>query len=71
MPARLASSPTLQDPQMDPLTLAIAPPADESPEQKTRREAEEQEARRVSEAIDEALKQERLVSLDVKYGGWY
>ncbi|KZT36488.1 G-alpha-domain-containing protein [Sistotremastrum suecicum HHB10207 ss-3] len=45
---------------MDPLTLAIAPPPDESPEQKTRREAEEQEAKRVSEAIDEALKQERL-----------
>ncbi|KZS97307.1 G-alpha-domain-containing protein [Sistotremastrum niveocremeum HHB9708] len=60
MPARLASSSPIPDPQMDPLTLAIAPPPDESPEQKTRREAEEQEAKRVSEAIDEALKQERL-----------
>lgn len=43
----------------DPLTLAIAPPKDESPEEKETREQAEIEARRISEAIDEQIRQER------------
>jgi len=43
----------------DPLTLAIAPPADETPEQRYAREVAEAEARKVSDEIDEQLKRER------------
>ncbi|PFH48860.1 hypothetical protein AMATHDRAFT_148943 [Amanita thiersii Skay4041] len=43
----------------DPLTLALAPPPDETPEQRQAREAAEAEARRVSDEIDELLKKER------------
>ncbi|KAF8496980.1 guanine nucleotide binding protein, alpha subunit [Gautieria morchelliformis] len=48
-----------QDPD-DPLTRALAPPPDESPHARAAREAMEQEALRVSNAIDDALKAERL-----------
>jgi guanine nucleotide-binding protein alpha-1 subunit len=44
----------------DPLTAALQPPADESPEQRTEREKTEAEARRVSEAIDEQIKTEKV-----------
>lgn len=44
---------------VDPLTAAIAPPSNESPEQKAKREQEEAEARRVSDQIDEQLKAEK------------
>lgn len=43
----------------DPLTLAIAPPPDETPEQRHAREIAEVEARKVSDEIDEQLKRER------------
>ncbi|KAI0077025.1 G-protein alpha subunit [Panus rudis PR-1116 ss-1] len=44
---------------VDPLTLAIQPPPDETPEQREARLAAEAHARRVSEEIDEKLKAER------------
>ncbi|KAI9463919.1 guanine nucleotide binding protein, alpha subunit [Russula earlei] len=43
----------------DPLAAAIAPPHDESPDARTARLRAEAEARRVSDEIDEQLKQER------------
>ncbi|EIM79929.1 G-alpha-domain-containing protein [Stereum hirsutum FP-91666 SS1] len=43
----------------DPLTAAIAPPSDETPEQRAKREQDEAEAQRVSDLIDEQLKAER------------
>lgn len=45
----------------DPLTLAIAPPPDETPAQRQVRETAESEAKRVSDAIDELLRKERDV----------
>lgn len=44
----------------DPLALILAPPPNESPEEKDAREHTETEARRVSEGIDEQLRQERI-----------
>lgn len=44
----------------DPLSRALAPPPDESPEERAAREAKEQEAVRISNAIDESLKAEKL-----------
>jgi guanine nucleotide-binding protein alpha-1 subunit len=43
----------------DPLTAAIAPPPNETPDERAARLRAEAEARRVSEEIDEQLKQER------------
>ncbi|KAI0312036.1 G-alpha-domain-containing protein [Amylostereum chailletii] len=43
----------------DPLAAAIAPPKDETPEQREAREKEEAEAKRISDEIDEQLKAER------------
>ncbi|KAI0339142.1 G-alpha-domain-containing protein [Trametopsis cervina] len=43
----------------DPLTLALAPPAGETDEQRTRRLRDEAEARRVSDEIDSQLREER------------
>ncbi|TFY61662.1 hypothetical protein EVG20_g6974 [Dentipellis fragilis] len=43
----------------DPLSAAIAPPPDETPEQRAAREQAEEEARRVSDEIDEFLRSER------------
>lgn len=43
----------------DPLTLAIAPPPDETYEQRMVREAAEAEAKRVSDEIDELIRRER------------
>ncbi|TFY81909.1 hypothetical protein EWM64_g2111 [Hericium alpestre] len=43
----------------DPLTNAIAPPPDETPQQRAARESAEAEARRVSDEIDELLRAER------------
>jgi hypothetical protein len=42
----------------DPLSAACAPPVNETPKQRAAREAEEAEARRVSELIDEQLRLE-------------
>ena len=43
----------------DPLAAAIAPPPDESPDARNVRLREEAEARRISDEIDEQLKQDR------------
>lgn len=43
----------------DPLTAAIAPPSNETPEQREARLNGEREAKRVSDEIDEALRTER------------
>ncbi|KAF8626653.1 hypothetical protein AX15_004744 [Amanita polypyramis BW_CC] len=43
----------------DPLTLAIAPPANETYEQRLSREAAEAKARRINDEIDEQLRRER------------
>lgn len=43
----------------DPLSLAIAPPPDETFEQRHARELAEAEARKVSDEIDEQLKREK------------
>ena len=44
---------------VDPLTLAIAPPPDETPEQRLVREAAEAEAKRISDEIDEQIRRDR------------
>jgi guanine nucleotide-binding protein alpha-1 subunit len=44
----------------DPLTLAIAPPPDESPQQRADREKREREAQIVSDKIDEGIKKDRI-----------
>lgn len=43
----------------DPLDVALRPPLDESEEEKAQRLAEEAEARRISQEIDETIKQEK------------
>jgi guanine nucleotide-binding protein subunit alpha len=43
----------------DPLTLAIAPPPDETPEERLVREAAEAEAKRISDEIDEQILRDR------------
>lgn len=43
----------------DPLTQALAPPANESPEARATRVQQEIEAQRVSDRIDEEIKQEK------------
>jgi hypothetical protein len=45
--------------EQDPLTLAAAPPKDETPAQRIIREKAELEARRVSDEIDEQIKKEK------------
>ncbi|KAI6147830.1 guanine nucleotide binding protein, alpha subunit [Pisolithus tinctorius] len=44
----------------DPLTSALSPPSNETPEQRAAREHAEAEARRTSDAIDEQIRQERI-----------
>ncbi|KAH7882371.1 guanine nucleotide binding protein, alpha subunit [Phlebopus sp. FC_14] len=44
----------------DPLTRAIAPPPNESPAEREQRISKEQEAKRVSDAIDEELNRQRI-----------
>ena len=44
---------------VDPLAVAIAPPPNETPEERTKRLQDEERARRVSEEIDEQLRQEK------------
>jgi guanine nucleotide-binding protein alpha-1 subunit len=46
----------------DPLTALMAPPEDETPEQRSVREAREAEARRVSNEIDEQIRSERAAA---------
>lgn len=45
---------------LDPLASLLAPPPNETPQQKAARERAEAEARKVSEAIDEQIRQERI-----------
>ena len=44
----------------DPLTRAIAPPPNETPAERDLRMAAEQEAKRVSDAIDDELNRQRI-----------
>jgi hypothetical protein len=46
----------------DPLAAALSPPPDESPEAKAIRVAREEEALRVSQAIDESIRIERQIN---------
>ena len=55
MPSR-----AIQFPADDPLAELMKPPPNESPEEMQVRLKREEDARRISEAIDESLKQERL-----------
>jgi guanine nucleotide-binding protein subunit alpha len=48
-----------RSPDEDPLARAIAPPLDESPEDKQARELAESEASRISEEIDNRIRQEK------------
>lgn len=53
----------------DPFTAALRPPENETPEQRERRLNQEQEAKRVSDGIDEMIraeKKERRVKQEVK-----
>jgi guanine nucleotide-binding protein subunit alpha len=43
----------------DPLTLALQPPEDETPAERSLREHYEAEARRISDEIDEQIRRER------------
>ncbi|KAG6833403.1 hypothetical protein H0H87_007388 [Tephrocybe sp. NHM501043] len=43
----------------DPLTLALAPPPDETPEQRAARESAEAQAKKISDEIDEQIRKER------------
>jgi len=43
----------------DPLAMAIAPPPDETPEERLVREAAEAEAKRISDEIDEQIARDR------------
>lgn len=44
----------------DPLTLAIAPPPNETPTQRDQRLAEEKKAKEISDSIDEEINVQRL-----------
>ena len=46
----------------DPLTRAIAPPPDETPTQREERIRAEQEAKRISDSIDEEINRERVAA---------
>jgi len=58
---------TYHDPN-DPLSILLAPPPDETPEQRKAREAEEEAARKVSLRIDEELKADKAVVKKKKNG---
>jgi guanine nucleotide-binding protein subunit alpha len=47
------------DPRQDPISILLAPPPDETPEQRKAREAKEDAARKVSLRIDEELKMDK------------
>lgn len=53
------AKPGRNDHSIDPLDLAIAPPPDESAEQREERLLKEREAKVVSDAIDEEIEAER------------
>ena len=48
-------------PGNDPLNEVLKPPPDETPEEKVTRVAKEEEAKRVSQAIDLSIKAERQI----------
>lgn len=60
MPGREAPVPVTGQWSSDPLDALLRPPIDETEEEKQHRLSQEDEARRVSQAIDDTLKQERL-----------
>jgi len=52
--------PAREPPDNDPLDAVLRPPIDETPEEKAFRVAAEEEARRISQEIDESIRQEKL-----------
>ncbi|KDQ20472.1 hypothetical protein BOTBODRAFT_142043 [Botryobasidium botryosum FD-172 SS1] len=62
MSFRSASSTTKRPVIDDPLTLALLPPRHESPDARSRRMRAEEEAKRVSDAIDERLREEKAAA---------
>ncbi|OCH88372.1 G-alpha-domain-containing protein [Obba rivulosa] len=52
--------PARAPPDHDPLDAVLRPPFDETPDEKAYRLAQEEEARRISAAIDESIRQEKL-----------
>lgn len=60
MPGREAPVPVTGQYSSDPLDAALRPPIDETEEEKHHRLTQEEAARRVSQAIDDTLKQERM-----------
>lgn len=52
--------PGREHPDHDPLDAVLRPPIDETPEEKACRLAQEEGARRISQAIDESIRQERI-----------
>ena len=58
--------PTREPADHDPLDAILRPPLDETPEEKACRMAQEEEARRVSMAIDESIRQERIARKKMK-----
>jgi hypothetical protein len=63
----LSTMVTYHDPN-DPFAILLAPPLDETPEQRKAREAEEDAARKVSLRIDEELKAEKAAAKKKKNG---
>lgn len=62
-PASLRTTPTMpgrDPPDNDPLDAVLRPPIDETPEEKSFRLAAEAEAHRISQEIDESIRQEKL-----------
>ncbi|KAI0945030.1 hypothetical protein AcV7_001673 [Taiwanofungus camphoratus] len=51
--------PAREPPDRDPLDAVLRPPIDETAEEKAFRVAQEEEARRISQAIDDSIRQER------------
>ncbi|CAL1708707.1 unnamed protein product [Somion occarium] len=60
MPAREAPVPVIGQFSSDPLDALLRPPIDETDEEKAYRLAQESEAKRISQAIDDGIRQERL-----------
>ncbi|PCH44780.1 G-alpha-domain-containing protein [Wolfiporia cocos MD-104 SS10] len=58
--------PSRAPPDRDPLDAVLRPPLDETPEEKAFRVAQEEEARRISQEIDENIRQDKLARKKMK-----
>lgn len=65
MTVKVSPSPTL-DSTTDPLAVVLAPPPSETEEERKKRLEQEQEAKRISDGIDEELDKERNSEKPVK-----